>query len=247
MDTNLSALLAELDALRLRLDAARPLSLSALRQLREDWEITHTYHSNAIEGSTLTLGETKAILLDGVTVSGKPLREHLEAVNHREAMRLMTRLAKEAAPLREADILELHRTILTGIQSDEAGRYRSVRVRIAGSAHVFPNSLKVPELMSAFVQKVNAFEGHEALRAVRAHYDFVAIHPFIDGNGRTARLLMNLLLLREGYVPALLIVEQRGAYYDALESANMGDSLPFEILMLQTVVHSLKDVLEFVT
>ncbi len=240
----LNALLTEIYSLKAQLESYLPLAPQLQKDLREDWEITHTYHSNAIEGNTLTLGETKAVLLDGITISGKPLREHLEAVNHREAMRLMTRLAEQDSPLKEAEILDLHRIILTGIQLEDAGRYRSVRVRVAGSMRIFPNPLKVPELMTEFVEGVNSFGGHPVLKAAKAHYELVAIHPFVDGNGRTARLLMNLLLLRAGYVPALLPVEQRGNYYDTLEAANSGDRLPFETLIAEAVKASLKQTLE---
>ena len=244
--TTLATLLARIDTLKARWDAARPIPASTLEQLREDWEVLLTYHSNAIEGSTLTLGETKAILLDGITISGKPLREHLEVVNHREAMRLMTRLAQTSTPLSEAEILDLHRTILTGIQSEDAGMYRTVRVRVAGSMRVFPNPAKVPELMGAFVEEVNDLNLHPVLIAARAHYGLVAIHPFVDGNGRTARLLMNLLLLRHTYPPVLVPLELRARYYDALEAANNGDTAPFEVLIAEVVASSLERVLEVV-
>jgi Fic family protein len=120
-------------------------------------------------------------LKDGITIAGKPLREHLEAINHREAMRLMTRLAQSGTPLLETEILELHRTILTGIQSEDAGVYRTVRVRVAGSMRIFPNPVKVPELMGAFVEDVNAMQSHPVVIAARAHYGLVAIHPGADG------------------------------------------------------------------
>lgn len=235
----LKALLTEIDSLKGQLEGHFPLAPQLQKDIREDWEITHTYHSNAIEGNTLTLGETKAVLLDGITISGKSLREHLEAVNHREAMRLMTRLSELNSPIKESEILDLHRIILTGIQSEDAGRYRSVRVRVAGSMRIFPNPLKVPELMSEFVEGLSSFEGHPVLKAAKAHYELVAIHPFVDGNGRTARLLMNLLLLRAGYIPALLAVEERGRYYDTLEAANSGYWLPFEMLIAEAVKASL--------
>lgn len=244
--SDLTVLLSEIDNLKARFNAARPLPTATLRSLREDWEVLHTYHSNAIEGNTLTLGETKAVLLDGITISGKPLREHLEAVNHREAMRLMERLAELDKPLDEDEVLDLHRTILTGIQTDEAGRYRSMRVRVAGSMRVFPNPVKVAELMKTFVAETNALDAHAVVRAARAHYGLVAIHPFVDGNGRTARLLMNLLLVRAGYPPALLPVEQRGRYYDVLEAANSGNLQPFEVYIAEVVKASLERVLEVV-
>jgi Fic family protein len=237
-------LLQDIDILKATLDSLGPLPGPVLQTLRTDREITHTYHSNAIEGNTLTLGETKAILLDGITISGKPLREHLEVVNHREAMRLMERLAVIDKPLEISEILDIHRIILTGIQSENAGVFRNVRVRVVGSEHIFPNPLKVPELMQEFVNKINAFSGHRVLRAIHAHYHFVAIHPFVDGNGRTARLLMNLLLVRTGYPPALLPITMRARYYDALESANKGNLEPFELLIAEVVKVSLQSVID---
>jgi len=242
----LEQLLARIDQLKARFDAARPLPEVTVASLREDWEVTHTYHSNAIEGSTLTLGETKAILLDGITISGKPLREHLEAVNHREAMRLMERIAAVDKPLSEDEILDLHRVILTGIQSEDAGVYRQVRVRVAGSLRIFPNPLKVPDLTKAFVDEINALVAHPVIKAARAHYGLVAIHPFTDGNGRTARLLMNLLLLRAGYPPTLLPVTERARYYDALEEANNDRLDAFDLLIAEAVDTSLGRVLEVV-
>jgi Fic family protein len=216
--TQLETLLARVNTLKAQWDAARPM----------------------------TLGETKAILLDGITIAGKPLREHLEAINHREAMRLMTRLAQSGTPLLETELLDLHRTILTGIQSEDAGVYRTVRVRVAGSMRVFPNPVKVPELMGAFVEDVNAMQSHPVVIAARAHYGLVAIHPFSDGNGRTARLLMNLLLLRHTFPPVLVPIELRARYYDALEAANNGDLEPFDALIASVVIASLERVLEVV-
>lgn len=235
-------ILARIDALNQQL-RAQPIPAQLWAEIRADWEITHTYHSNAIEGNTLTLPETKAILLDGITISGKPLREHLEAVNHREAMRLMWRLSQQATPLQESEILDLHRLILTGIQSDAAEQYRTVRVRVAGSERIFPNPLKVPDLMQQFVQNVNATKQHPVLQAADAHYELVAIHPFVDGNGRTARLLMNLLLMRAGYPPALLPLGSRADYYAALETANQGERQPFQAFIATRVMASLETLL----
>ena len=229
--TQLETLLARVDTLKAQWDAARPIPATLLEQLREDAEVLLTYHSNAIEGNTLTLGETKAILLDGITIAGKPLREHLEAVNHCEALRLMTRLAQSGTPLLETKVLELHRAILTGIQSEDAGVLR-----------IFPNPLKVPELMGAFVTDVNAMQAHPVVIAARAHDGLVAIHPFVDGNGRSARLLMNLLLLRHTYPPVLVPVELRARYYNVLEAANNGDLGPFDVLIVEVVIASLKRV-----
>jgi Fic family protein len=245
--TDLHAQLARVDALKTRFDAALPLPPSLLESLRLDWEVTHTFNSNAIEGSTLTLGETKAILLDGVTIGGKSLREHLEAVNHRTAMRLMNRLAARSDSLTESEILELHACILTGIQDADAGRYRDVRVRVVGSNRIFPNPAKVPELVLEFVQYINTLEVHPVIRAGRAHFGLVHIHPFVDGNGRTARLLMNLLLIRAGYPPALVPLEVRARYYDALEAANDAHFEAFDALVVELVAVSLDRVLEVVS
>ncbi len=238
--------LGRIDALKARWDAVRPLPAQLQKQLHEDWEITLTYHSNAIEGNTLSLGETKAILLNGITISGKGLREHLEVINHREAMRLMSQLAAQHGPLLESEILGLHQNILLGIQSEDAGKYRDVRVRVAGSMRVFPNPAKVPELMQEFVRRNNDFVGHVVVCAALAHYELVAIHPFADGNGRTARLLMNLLLLRQTYPPTLLPIDLRGQYYDVLEAANNGDTTAFLELIAEQVEASLARVLAVV-
>lgn len=240
--------LARLDELNAQLKGY-PLPDSLRRSIAADWEVIHTYNSNAIEGNTLSLAETKAVLLDGVTVSGHPLREHLEAVNHLEAWRLMQQLSAQASPLTEAEVLGLHRVILSGIQTPDAGVYRRDRVRVVGSSRIFPNPLKVPDLMAELLGDLNTQAGqlHPVTLAARAHYGLVAIHPFIDGNGRTARLLMNLLLIRHGFPPALIPVTARAQYYAALELANGGDLLPFEALVSERVEASLSDLLSVVS
>ena len=239
-------LLTKIDQLKARWDAVLPLPPALLEQLRLDWEVTHTYNSNAIEGNTLTLGETKAILLDGITIGGKLLREHLEVVNHQRAMRLMTGLTTQNTPILETEILELHRYILTGIQDVDAGRYRDTRVRVVGSSRIFPNPLKVPALMQEFVQRLADSSEHVVSKAAQAHFGLVHIHPFADGNGRTARLLMNLLLLRAGFPPVLVPISERGRYYDALETANSGDFGMFDAFIAELVVQSLQQLLEVV-
>lgn len=171
--------LAALDALNARLQA-QELGPALRASIDADWEVQQTYHSNAIEGNTLTLAETKAVLLHGVTVSGHPLREHLEAVNHLEAWRMMRRLASGQEDVTEADVLALHRVILTGIQNEDAGVYRRERVRIAGASLILPNPLKVPDLMAQLAASLNARAAHPVLHAARIHYELVAIHPFVS-------------------------------------------------------------------
>jgi Fic family protein len=244
--SDLAENLERIELLKARWDTALPLPQRLLESLREDWEVTQTYNSNAIEGNTLTLAETKVILLHGVTVGGKQIDEHLEAVNHRDAMRIMFVMSELKQPLEETQILELQRVVLSRIQDDDAGRYRSTRVRVTGSSRIFPNPVKVPDLMTELVARINAMietAEHPVLIAAAAHFGLVHIHPFADGTGRTARLLMNLILLRHGYPPALLPVEKRLEYYQTLELANAGNTTPFDAFIAQITLESLETML----
>ncbi len=198
---------------------------SAVLKNLEDWfRIELTYTSNAIEGNTLTRQETAIVLLEGLTVGGKALREHFEATNHAEALDwVRQRAAKGKASLSEEDLLEIHSKILRNIDDENAGCYRTVAVRIAGSNVILPNPLKVPDLMSdlgSWLRKRKRM--HPVAFAAEAHYQLVTIHPFVDGNGRTARLLMNLILLKYGYPPAIIRRRDRLAYLKALEKAQLG-------------------------
>lgn len=223
----------KLDQLKSRLDALRPLPQSVARNLHEDLVVRWTYHSNAIEGNTLTLQETK-VVLEGITIGGRSMREHLEAINHREAIRFLETLVAEGGPLRETDIKSLHALILRGIDDANAGIYRNVNVRISGARHLPPDFLHVPEEMTAFGEWCcgEATKLHPVERAARVHSDFVKIHPFVDGNGRTSRLLMNLELLKAGFPPVVLPVERRLEYYEALDHAHVDeDPHPFVSLI----------------
>jgi Fic family protein len=223
----------KLDHLKSRLDALRPLPESVARNLHEDLVVRWTYHSNAIEGNTLTLQETK-VVLEGITIGGKSIREHLEAINHREAIRFLETLVQEGGDLRETDIKNLHALILRGIDDTNAGIYRNVNVRISGARHLPPDFLHLSELMEAFAAwyRTEAPALHPVERAARVHSDFVKIHPFVDGNGRTSRLLMNLELLKSGFPPVVLPVERRLEYYEALDRAHVDeDFIPFLTLI----------------
>jgi Fic family protein len=160
------------------------------------------------------------VALEGITIGGKSIREHLEAVNHKNAILLLEDLVQKNEPLTEWTIKSLHQLILKGIDDDNAGRYRTVNVRISGAEHLPPDQVRVPELMEQFITwyQTEAMALHPVERAARVHSDFVKIHPFVDGNGRTSRLLMNLELLKAGYPPAVLPVERRLAYYIALDA-----------------------------
>jgi len=230
------------DELKNRLDEFRPLDAAIIANLREDLVVRWTYHSNAIEGNTLTLRETK-VALEGLTVGGKSLVEHLEAVNHRDAILLLEEILEKNEPLDERTIRSLHQLILRGINDENAGRYRTVNVRISGADHLPPDQLLVPELMEKFIAwyRDEAASLHPVERAARVHSDFVKIHPFVDGNGRTSRLLLNLELLKSGYPAAVLPVERRLEYYAALDQDHVhGNTEPFLELIADIVKDSFK-------
>ena len=214
-----------------QLDKLRPLSSAVLAHLQKYYDVELTYTSNAIEGNTLSHRETAEVIEHCITVGGKKLKEHLEAVDHYEAVLWMRELAAQAMPVGESVVRELHRRIVARSEPEIAGFYSPHRRRIAGSPVVFPNPLKIPELMAAFGHQLEqAPPTPEA--AFDAHFRLTAIHPFSDGNGRAARLLMNLLLIRGGYVPVAVRPEDRKTYLDALERGSLADDLkPFQAFM----------------
>jgi len=211
----------ELDQLKAKLDAHRPLDAGLVARLRENLVLDWTYNSNAIEGNTLTLQETR-VVLEGVTIGGKNIREHLEAINHRDAIVYVESWVQKEEPFTEHAIRNLHHLVLKGIDEANAGRYRTVNVKIGGAKHVPPECLNVPSLMAEFVEWHNALAMtmHAIERAARVHVDFVGIHPFVDGNGRTSRLLMNLELMKAGFPPVVIPVERRLEYYQTLDCAH---------------------------
>jgi len=209
-----------------KLDYHRPLSRELVENLKRWFTVELTYTSNAIEGNTLTRRETAVVLEKGLTVSGKSLVEHLEATNHAKALQMVLQLAQgKTEDLTEHTILNLHEAILRGIDDGNAGCYRSIAVRISGSMVVLPNPVKVPDLMARLTREiVRAQNSHPVELAAEAHYQLVTIHPFVDGNGRTARLLMNLILMQNGYPPALIRKRDRLRYIKSLEQAQIGGS-----------------------
>lgn len=208
------------------LDQHRPLPPALVRNLEQWFLVELTYTSNAIEGNTLTRRETAIVVEKGLTVGGKSLVEHLEATNHAAALRGIIGLAEgKTSDLSEGTVLDIHNTILRGIDDGNAGCYRSVPVRIAGSEVILPNPRKVPDLMTAFIGDIKAANDlHPVQLAAEAHYQLVTIHPFVDGNGRTARLLMNLILMQHGFPPALIRKRDRMPYISSLEKAQLGGS-----------------------
>jgi Fic family protein len=236
-------LLASVLAKKALLDQRRPMAEAALRQLQKYYDVELTYTSNAIEGNTLTLRETAEVIDHGITVGGKTLKDHLEAVDHYEAVLWMRDLAAQDAPIGENTVCELHRRIVARSAPEIAGLYSPHRRRIAGSPVVFPNPLKVPDLMQAFGRDLEAAPATPEA-AFDAHFRLTAIHPFSDGNGRTARLLMNLLLIRGGYAPVAVRPEDRKPYLEALEHGSLNEDLrPFQIFMLERLDATLGEYL----
>lgn len=212
-----------LEEKRTALDARRPLPPAVVRVLHEDLQVRLTFHSNAIEGNTLSLRETQLVIEQGITIGGHSLKEHLEVTNHAAAYAKMSALADGRTPLTLATVLELHRLITDRIL-DEPGQFRRGAVSIRGSQLIPPPAREAPALIDTWVAWLDG-EGRQyepVTRAAIAHHGFLAVHPFLDGNGRTARLLLNLMLLRDGYPPALLLQEWRLGYLEALAQADRG-------------------------
>lgn len=211
----------EIDKKKARLDALRPLPKYTLKSLREKLLLEWTYNTNAIEGNTLTINETK-VVLEGITVGGKTMREHLEVINHRDAISYVEKIVQKEEPLSEWQIKNLHRLVLKGIDDEYAGVYRDQQVFIAGAKHTPPAHYLIQEQMEALIKWYEQ-EGdtlHPVVRGAMLHAIFVGIHPFIDGNGRTSRLLLNLELMKDGFPPVVIKVENRLVYYEALDKAH---------------------------
>lgn len=237
--------LEEIDHLKSLLDTLRPLPPSVVAEMKQRNDVRFSYNSTAIEGNTLTQNETALVLQDGLTIGGKRLSEHLEIVGHKQAIDYIETLAAKDEPVGEWQIRQLHQLIMYGNRQD-AGRYRTVNVMAAGSGYKYPDQLQVPELMAQFEQWLSASEKHPVIKAAEAHYRFVSIHPFSDGNGRAARLLQNLLLLQNGYPPITLLVSDRAHYIDSLFQAqtNNDDLSNFLDLVCKRQMDALKETLE---
>lgn len=224
-----------------KLDCKRPLPSYVLQKIKDDLFVEWTYNSNSIEGNSLTLQETKIVLEDGITIGGKSLREHYETTNHHEALAYLESIIDKNYLLDEKDILSLHKIVMTKIEKEFAGRYRSGRVRIMGANFTPPNALKVYNLMKDLISwtNENPLKLNDITLATVFHHRFVHIHPFFDGNGRTVRLAMNLLLIRNGFPPAIILKNDRKKYYAALNQANNGKYEKLILLMIQALERSL--------
>lgn len=223
------------------LQASRPLPNIALNKIRESLSIEWTYNSNSIEGNTLSLRETQMVLQEGITIKGKSLREHFEAHNHDKAIDYLFSIINDNYVLRSIDILSLHGLVLRSIEDDFAGRLRNGGVRISGANFVPPNANKVSDYLDELIDFVNTnpLELNDIELAAIFHHKLVWIHPFFDGNGRTVRLSMNLLLMRCGFPPAIILKNDRKKYYEALNQANNGNYQKLMLLMCQALERSL--------
>ncbi len=223
------------------LNSLRPLPKNAVESLRRKFDVEMTYNSNAIEGNRLTLRETYFVLEKGITIGGKPMKDYLEATNHRDAIRLLEKIADSKAKITETDVLNLHATILDRIDPHNAGFYRHEQVYITGTRHVPPNWRDVPEKMKMVISELNSSGRCCAAveSAARLHHGLAWIHPFVDGNGRLARLLANLRLMRAGFPPVVLQRRIRRSYYSSLDRADSGDLKPLTLLIAHDVDRAL--------
>ena len=235
----------EVDKLNEKLNSKRPISKETLKSLKDSINLEWTYNSNGIEGNTLTLRETQ-IVLEGITVGGKSLKEHLEVINHEQAILFLDDLIKEKEPITEWNIKNIHQLVLKEIDDKNAGKYRNENVRIKGTNHIPPDYLIIPELMEKLVINYEDWKKyHPIIKAALIHGELVKIHPFVDGNGRTSRLVMNLSLMNSGYVPVIIKKDKRLEYYTALDKAHTtGDYTDFIRLINDLEIEMLNRYLE---
>ena len=238
-----SPLFLRIDALREELNNRRPLTAGELRRLKEQFLVEFTYNSNAIEGNTLTLRET-ALVLEGVTIDKKPLKDHLEAVGHRDAFEYVESLVRENIPFSEREIKAVHSLVLMDRPEDK-GVYRRIPVRIMGAYHEPPQPYLVAPQMEQLVAEFAKTKLHPIENAALFHLKFEGIHPFIDGNGRTGRLLLNLTLMQHGYPPVNVKFSDRRSYYESFDAYYRdGDAGPMVKLIAGYMEERLREYLE---
>jgi Fic family protein len=249
ISTDLTKILNEIDAIKKNVNKLRPFDKTQIKKLEEYYEINYTFDSNKIEGNTLTLQETALVVEKGMTIGGKSLREHLEAINHYEAIGYIKEIIGKKEFFNEWILKNIHLLILRGIDDKNAGKYREIEVRISGSKHIPPEFFKLPEMMKKYFDyyELNIKKLHPVILAADMHQRLVDIHPFVDGNGRTARLVMNLILLQNSYSIANIKgdLNNRIEYYKALEISQTENNIShFRLLVANEVKKSLKDYLD---
>ena len=234
---------ARIDELQTQINSLRPLNEEETASLREYYKIGLKYSSNALEGNTLTESETKVVLEEGLTIGGRPLRDHLEAVGHAAAFDYLCSLQRNTG-FSEQDILTLHRLFFCKIREEQAGVYRKSRIFVTGSTHKFPSFEEVPNLMKEFMEQAPRWKEmyHPVEYAARLHQRLVVIHPFVDGNGRVARLLMNLALLQSGYLITVIPPVLRSEYIETLETSHR-HMTPFVLFICRCQLEAQKEYL----
>ncbi|MCJ7571410.1 MAG: Fic family protein [Candidatus Thermoplasmatota archaeon] len=229
----------KIDEKKHRLDALRPLPKDAMKKLLKDIKLRHTYHSDAIEGNTLTLQETKLVLEQGLTIGGKPLKDHIEARNDAEAFDFMLQLVQKKTPFSQEIIQQIHNIVTKGLLKD-SGKYRTGNVRITGSSITPPSYRKIIPLMDEYIHTIKNLSLHPLKKAAIIHHRLAWIHPFFDGNGRVARLATNLYFKQEGYPPIILKQEQRKIYYQVLHQADNGNLSPIAMFLAKAMNEALQ-------
>ena len=217
------SLLAMIDRKKIELDSRRPLTEGEVERLTEEFAVEYTYNSNAIEGNTLTLRETDMVLR-GLTIDQKPLKDHMEAVGHKEAFDFVQDLVKDQVPLSENIIKQIHYLVLAD-KKDDRGVYRRIPVRIMGAKHEPVQPYLIQPKMEQLLEAYRSSTEHMIPRLARFHIEFEGIHPFIDGNGRTGRLLVNLELMKAGYPPIDIKFADRITYYNAFDEYHVKHNL----------------------
>lgn len=234
-----------------KLNKLRPLPRSAVQKLREKFQIEMTYNSNAIEGNSLTLKETFLVINEGVTVKGKPLKDHLEAKDHQAALEYLYDLIDndKKNTISEMLIRKLNQIIIQETDKEWAGRYRNANVVIGGAKHTPPDALQVPKKMHELITWLSSQKNKTNIIELSAllHHKLVYIHPFFDGNGRTARITMNLLLMQAGYPLVIILKNDRKKYYDVLDKADSGNYEPLVKFVAQAIERSLDIYLKTLT
>jgi Fic family protein len=229
-----------------KLDSLLPLPPALEKNLWEWFRVAYTYSSNAIAGNTLTHAETAQVIEKELTIGGKTIDEHIEAINHVEAVNFIDAIAfiKERHQLDLNNILEIHRLILQKINPDNAGRFREYAESSKDAVIQWPKRVEIPALMDNLVADITTSRGHLATIAARAHLQLVYIHPFVDGNGRTARLVMNLLLLQEEYPLVMIDVKDRSRYINAIQKAIQGDTDEYYLFIYENIERSLDEYIK---
>ncbi|MEK6528285.1 MAG: Fic family protein [Nitrospirota bacterium] len=242
-------LLKKTDSIKSILDGYRPFSDYVAKQLRDYYRIGLTYSSNAIEGNTLTESETKVVIEDGLTIGGKSLREHSEAIGHAKAYDHIYSLLNKPisvvdSTLREEDILFLHKLFFQQIDLENAGRYRQRNVIITGTDYLPPDYHEVPALMKKHVENLNrdTQDKHPLEQVSDLHAEFEAIHPFTDGNGRIGRLLLSILTMKHEYCPVIIPPIRRAEYITAMQKANKGDLYTLQVFILSVIYEEMKSL-----